>query len=144
MNQVRPTIKTFFEQYENNSNALDLNRIGSQYADTFMFADPSGTRIIEKEKFLAALPKRQEFFQAAGHKSTRVLSLDETALDDHYVMVRARFVMRFEKASAPPLDAQLDSTFIFYIHDDSPKIVFHIEHEELQQALQARGLVPTV
>ncbi len=142
MSQVRPMIKKFFEQYENDMNVLDLDRIGSQYADTFMFADPNGTRVVEKQRFLAALPKRQEFFKTVGHQSTRVLSLDETALDDHYVLVHARFVMRFEKGSVPPVDAHLDSTFVFYIDADSPKIVFHIEHEELQQALQGRGLLP--
>ncbi len=105
-----------------------------------MFADPNGTRVIEKEKFLAALPKRQAFFKSVGHKSTRVLSLEETDLDAHYVLVHAGFEMRFEKEPAAPVDAHLDSTFIFYIDDGSAKIVFHIEHEELQHALQARGL----
>ena len=142
MTQVRPIIKEFFEQYEDSSAALDLERIGSQYADRFMFADPSGTRVIEKQAFLSALPRRQAFFKAVGHQATRVQSLDETALDEHYVMVRARFAMRFEPVSAPPTDAQLDSTFIFYLQDGAPVIVFHIEHEDLQQALQARGLWP--
>jgi hypothetical protein len=134
-------VQEFFKQIERSSDTLDLELIASLYADSFMFADPNGARVIEKQKFLAALPKRQEFFKALGHQSTKVLSLDETGLDDHYVMVHAYFVMRFEKASVPPIDAQVDSTYILHLKDDSPKIVFHLESEEVQQALQARGVL---
>jgi hypothetical protein len=135
-------VKEFVEQYVRTGNTLDLDAIASEYADLFMFAGPNGTRIIEKQKLLAALPGRQEFFKALGHQSTKVLSLDETLLDAHYAMVRVQFLMRFEKASAQPVDAKLDSTFILYLQDDAPKIVFHIEHEDLQQAMQDRGLLP--
>ena len=136
-------MKEFFEGFESNGNALDMDLIASQYGDTFMFADPNGTRVIEKQKFLAALPSRQAFFKTLGHTSTRILSLDETRLDDQYVMVRAHLLMHFEPAAAQPLDAKLDSTFIFFIKEDAPRIVMHLEHEDLQQAMQARGLLPT-
>ncbi|HKG54598.1 MAG TPA: DUF4440 domain-containing protein, partial [Anaerolineales bacterium] len=54
-------IKEFFEQVEQASNTLDLELIDSQFADQFIFADPNGTRVIEKQKFLAFLPQRKEF-----------------------------------------------------------------------------------
>jgi hypothetical protein len=119
-----------------------LDLIASQYPDSIIFAGPNGTRIAEKPAILAAFPKGQEFLKAQGHKSTKVLSLDETRLDDHYVLVRAQFAWRFEKSSAQPIDVKVDSTFILYINRGAPKIVFQHEHEEFQQALRGSGVLP--
>ena len=134
-------IKVFFEGIEQASNTLDLALIDSQYADQFLFADPNGTRVVEKEKFLPFLPKRQEFFKSLGHQSTQVLSLEETPLDDQYTMVKAHFLMRFQKTSAQIAEAKVDSTYILFMKGASPRIVMHIEHEDLKEAMQARGLL---
>jgi hypothetical protein len=134
-------IRKFFEGVEQASNTLDLDLIDSQYADQFIFADPNGTRVVEKQKFLPALPKRQEFFKSLGHQSTKVLSLDETPIDDQYMMVRAHFLMQFQKTPGQTTEANVDSTYILFMKGDLPKIVMHIEHEDLREAMQARGLL---
>jgi len=134
-------MKMFFEGVEKASNTLDLNLIDSQYADQFIFADPNGTRVVEKQKFLPFLPKRQEFFKSIGHQSTKILSLEETPIDEQYRMVKAHFVMQFQKAAGQPLEVKLDSTYILFMKADSPKIVMHIEPEDLQQAMKDRGLL---
>ena len=134
-------IKVFFEQVEQASNTLDLNLIDSQYADDFIFADPYGTRVIEKEKFLPILPKRREFFNAIGHQSTKILSLDETQLDDQYTMVKAHFLMTFQKASGQIVEAKVDSTYFLFMKGERPKIVMQMEHEDLKEAMQVRGLL---
>jgi hypothetical protein len=135
-------IRVFFEGVEQASNTLDLNLIESQYADQFIFADPYGTRVIEKQKFILVLPKRQGFFKSLGHQSTKVLSLDETPIDDQYTMVKAYFLMQFQKTSGQTTEAKIDSTYILFMREDAPKIVMHIEHEDLQEAMLARGLLP--
>jgi hypothetical protein len=134
-------IKKFFEGVERASNTLDLSLIDTQYADQFIFADPSGTRVIEKEKFLPALPKRREFFKSIGHQSTKVLSLEETQIDDQYTMVKAHFLMHFKKASGQIAEVNVDSTYILFMKGELPKIVMHIEHEDVQQAMKDRGLL---
>lgn len=134
-------IKKFFEEVEQASNTLDLNLIDAQFADQFIFADPSGTRVIEKQKFLAFLPQRQEFFKSIGHQSTKVLSLDETQLDYQYTMVKAHFLMRFKKTSGEIVETKVDSTYFLFMKGDSPKIVMHMEHEDVKEAMQARGLL---
>ena len=134
-------IKAFFEQVEQASNTLDLDLIDAQFADQFIFADPNGTRVVEKQKFLAFLPQRREFFKSLGHQSTKVLSLDETQLDDQYTMVKAHFLMQFKKASGQIVDAKVDSTYFLFMKGDSPKIVMHMEHEDLKEAMQKRGLL---
>ena len=135
-------IQKFFEGVEQASNTLDLNLIDSQYADQFIFADPNGTRVIDKQKFLPALPKRQDFFKSIGHQSTKVLSLEETQLDDQYTMVKAHFLMTFQKPTGQSVEAKVDSTYFLFMKGDKPKIVMHMEHEDLKEAMQARGLLP--
>lgn len=134
-------IKKFFEGVEKASNTLDLELINVQYADPFIFADPNGTRVIEKQKFLPALPKRRDFFKSIGHQSTKVLSLEETPIDDQYTMVKAQFFMQFQKKPGRTVEARVDSTYILFMKGDMPKIVMHIEHEDLQQAMIDRGLL---
>src|SRR6185436_11549960 len=135
-------IKKFFEGVEQASKTLDLSLIDSQFADQFIFAGPNGTWVVEKQKFLAFLPQRQEFFKPIGHQSTKVLSLDEIRLDDQYTMVKAHFLMQFKKASGELAEAMVDSTYFLFMKGDSPKILMHMEHEDVREAMQARSVLP--
>jgi hypothetical protein len=141
MSTSSPVVREFFERYERSRNTFDLDVIDSQYPDAFMMAGPDGARVAEKQAALAGLPKGQALFKSVGHTSTTLVSLEETRLDEYYAMARARFVWRFEKAPAPPIDVDVDSTFILYIRDGVAKIVFQHEHEDFLQALRARGVL---
>jgi ketosteroid isomerase-like protein len=141
MNTPNRAVQEFFDQYAQSRSALDIDLIASQYSDSIMFAGPKGARVAEKPAILAAFPKGQEFLKSLDHKSTKVVSLNETRLDDHYVLVRAQFAWRFEKPSTQPIDVKVDSTFILYINDGAHKIVFQHEPEEFQQALRANGVL---
>ena len=134
-------IKEFFESVEKASNTLDLNLIDAQFADQFIFADPNGTRVVEKQKFLPFLPKRREFFKSIGHQFTKVTSLEETSIDDQYTMVKAHFLMQFQKSTGEVKEINLDSTYILFMKGETPKIVMHIEPEDVQQAMKDRGLL---
>ena len=134
-------ITAFFEGVEQASNSLNLDLIDSQYTDQFIFADPYRTRVVEKQMFLPFLPKRHEFFKSLGHQSTRVLSLEETPIDDQYTMVKVHFLMQFQQSSGELKEAKVDSTYILFIKGEMPRIVMHIEHEDLKEAMQARGLL---
>jgi len=141
MSASTPAVREFFDRYAQSRSALDIDLIASQYADSIMFAGPNGVRVTEKSAILAALPKGQEFLKALDHKSTKVVSLDETKLDDRYLLVRAQFMWRFEKPSPQPLDVKVDSTFILYVNSGAHQIVFQHEHEDFQQALRASGVL---
>src|SRR5262245_30032511 len=141
MSAITLSIQEFFDQYAQSRSALDIDLIASQYADSIMFAGPTGVRVTDKPAILGAFPKGQEFLKALGHKSTKVVSLDETRLDDRYVLVRAQFVWRFEKPSAPPIDVKVDFTFILYVNRGAHQIVFQHEHEDFQQALRVSGVL---
>lgn len=137
-----PRVEAFFDQYERSRSTLDLTLIASQYSDCFMSAGPAGARVVEKSAVLAAFPKGQEFLRAVGHESTRVVSVDETTLDEHYVLARVQFLWRFARASAPPVEVPVDSTFILFVDHGVLRIVFQQEREDFQQALRSRGVLP--
>jgi len=142
MHTASHIVREFFERYERSRNTMDAGLIDEQYPDAFTFAGPAGARIAEKQSVMASLAKGHQFFNTLGHRSTTLVSLSETALDEHYTLVRAKFVWRFEKPSAHPIDVEVDSTFILFIKDAVARIVFQHEHEDFQQALRARGVLP--
>src|SRR5262249_14328100 len=100
MNTTTPAVQAFFDQYAQSRSVVDSDLIAAQDSHAIMLAGPNGARVTEKPEILAAFSKVREFLKALGHQSTKVLSLDESRLDDHYVLVRAQFVWRFEKSSA--------------------------------------------
>lgn len=142
MHTASPVVREFFERYERSRNTMDAGLIDEQYPDAFTFAGPAGARIVEKHAVIASLSKGHQFLKTLGHRSTTLVSLSELALDEHYTLVRAKFAWRFEKPSAPPIDVEVDSTFILFIEDALARIVFQHEHEDFQHALRARGVLP--
>ena len=142
MSSPSAVVQQFFEQYERSRTTLDLGVIGAQYPDVAMFADPSGARATEKQAILASVPKGAAFLKALGHKSTKVVSLDEARLDERYVMARVRFEWRFEKAPAAAIDVPIETTFVLRVEAGAAQIVFQLEHQSFQQALRAYGVLP--
>jgi hypothetical protein len=142
MNQVSDNIKKFFEDFERSSNTFESTLITSQFSDPFMAADPEGNlQVVKKDGFIAGIAKRQTFFQSIGLQSVKILPLDETRLDDHYAMVKARTHMRFEKNSGQIIDVTSYSIYILFMGYSSPKIVFYITHENLTNILQEAGIL---
>lgn len=144
MNQANDTIKKFFAEFEQASNAFDGGLLASQFSDPYMAADPDGNiHIVKKDDLLAVTSKRQAFFQSIGFQFVKVIVLDETQLDDHYVMAKVHTHMRFEKEPGNPVDIKNDTTYILLVKDDSPRIVFNLAHEDITKVMQKHGLLPT-
>ena len=142
MKQVTDFVRKFFEDYERGSNVLDLELLASRYSDSFMFASPQGAQAIKKDDFLKVLPRRKEFFKTVGLTSSTIQRLEETRLDDHYLMVKADWNMRFEKDPAQPIINQTAATYILYQHEDVLRIVFQLDHQDLTERVQELGLLP--
>lgn len=142
MNNTTPAVQAFLDLYAQGRSALDLDLIASQYPDSFMMAGPKGARTVDKSMVLAAFTNGQAFLKANGYTSTRVLAVEASTLDQHYVQVRAQFAWRFEKASAQPIDVKVESTFVLHSGSGGLRIVFQLEHDDFQQALQASGVLP--
>jgi len=141
VNQVSNVVKTFFEDFERRSNTFESS-LASQFSDPFMTADPDGgIQIVKKDDFIAGISKRQAFFQSIGFQFVKIVVLDETRLDDHYIIAKVHVHMRFEKDPGQPIDLKDYSTYVLFIKDDVPKIVFYLTHENLMKIMQERGLL---
>src|SRR6185295_9516559 len=95
------------------------------------------------DDFLRVVPKRREFFAAVGLKSSTIRSLEETRLDDHYVMVKAHWTMRFERPGAAPVLNESSATYILRRDEHSMRIVVQLDHQDLAQRVRELGLSPS-
>ncbi len=142
MNQVSENIKKFFEDFERSSNNLDIELIASQYSELFMFASSQGAQSVKKEDFLKVIPKRHGFFKTIGLTSSKIRLLEETRLDDNYVMVKADWNMQYEKASEQPIVDEISATYVLFQQNHSLQIVFQLDHQDLMKRVQELGLLP--
>jgi hypothetical protein len=58
------------------------------------------------------------------------------ALTDHYSMVQTKGTMRLEKIKDQPIDLAHDATYIVFIEDGKPQIVFVLSHEDPMKMAQ--------
>ena len=84
-------IRSFFEAFQRNNSADDIDVVVSQYADPSLHADRSGTRTVRAADLKAAAPKRKALFKGIGSKSTTLVSFEEQQLDEQYVLVRTQW-----------------------------------------------------
>lgn len=143
MSQVSDIIKTFFEDFERASNTFERDLLVSQFCDPFISADPNGgIQVVKQDDFLAGIAKRQAFFHSIGFQFVKIDPFEENSLDARYVMVKAHGSMRFEKTSGQLIDIDNDTTYVLFIKDNSPKIIFTLTHEDLMKIMQEHGLLP--
>ena len=142
MKQVSDFVRGFFEDYARGSNALDLEILASRYSDSFMFAGPQGAQNIKKEDFLKVLPARKEFFRTVGLTSSKIKRLEETRLNDNYVMVKVDWNMRFEKGLDQLIVDETSATYILYQQENILRIVFQLDHQDLMKRVLDLGLLP--
>jgi hypothetical protein len=132
MADVSATVREFFTEFERNSNALDLDAIGKQFADVFMSADPKRATALPREAFLAVLPQREQLFAAAGLIGTRLASLRETPLDHVYTLVDTDWIGDLRNGEELPLS----STFILRREDQSHVVVFYLNHQDIAEVVR--------
>ena len=132
-------IRKFFDTFEQSNAAGDIDRLVALYADPFMSADSTGVRVVKASEFRMALPKRKQLFSAIGCTSTKLLSVEETPLDDCYVMARTVWRWEFSKPAEP---IELPSTYIVRRDGETPQIVFYLTGD-VMSVLRSRGLLPS-
>jgi hypothetical protein len=132
------TVKTFFEDYERNTNLYETGGLISQFAETFLVAGSQGTQVVPASAFALALPRRKKQFEELGCRSTELKSLRETTLGDHYVMAETEWRMIFVRGEKSPEEITVASTFIVYTGDEQPKIVFYLPQHDVVAMLENR------
>jgi hypothetical protein len=141
MSNEKAEVKHFFTGYETANAIFDVEQIAACYAEVFMFGGPEGVQCVQKEDFLKVLPRRKEFFRSRGLVSSTIDSLEASALDSKYTLVRVIWNMRFDRSASAPIYSQNAASYILSRANDRFQIVFQIDHQDLSETVQELGLV---
>ena len=129
------TVEDFFRRYEQANHDFDLPLIATLYADTFMFGNPQGVQAIKKDDFVKVLPRRKDFMKAAGLLSSRVDSVETSALDSKYILVKTVWNLSF-RATGGNVTRKTSATYVLSASGDSFEIVFQLDHQDLMKTVQ--------
>jgi hypothetical protein len=100
-------------------------------------------KVVRKDDLLRALPRRRAYFQSVGLVTSKVRSLEEARLDDHYLMVKAHWDLRFERVPGQSLVVETSATYILHRRGERPQIVFQLDHQDLMKKVQELGIAPS-
>jgi hypothetical protein len=138
----RSIIQQFFKDYEEGANTFDPDLVTSQFAEVFIGGGPKGVFDGQNdERFREAIPKRKAFMEQIGFQAAKILSLDETVLDDHYTMVAVQWRMTFAKDGGTAQDAEFEILYFLFIQNEQPRIVMYISHDDEKETMREMGLL---
>jgi hypothetical protein len=136
-------IEQFFQTFELNRHAGNIPAMVEQYASVFLVAGPQGAQCVRGEDFALALPKRKQIFDSLGCQFTDLVSLEETPLNDRFVLVRTQWKMTFSRNPGNEQSFSVDSIFILDTTEDGFKIVFYLPLQDIFKLLKERGILPS-
>src|SRR5262249_6413436 len=140
MDPASDIVRKLFDDDERGIGTPDPELISDIYEDSFVFAGPQGVQVVRTEDLLRALPRRQAYFQSVGLVTSKVRSLGEARLDDHYLMVKAHWDLPFEKGPGQPLVVETSATYILHRRGDRPRIVLQLDQQDLMERVQELGI----
>jgi hypothetical protein len=142
MIQRETAVGRFFQLYAQKTSKDDIPSLVSLFADPFLSADPHGTHCVGIDAFAAALPKRKLLFDRLGCKPAVLMSLQETQLDERYVLAKTTWRFEFVRANQGENEVVLaDSTFLIDTGKEEFKIVMYMAHQDIMQVLRDRGIL---
>jgi hypothetical protein len=129
-----------FEEYEIAFDRLDVASIAKNYADTFMSAGPKAAIAMDKKEFFQKTAEAGNFYKSIGQKEGKIISKEVLHISNEYCLVTVHWAATFEKTGDEwiPFDV---SYLVSEIHDEM-KIILFISHEDEEEALKRRGLLP--
>ena len=98
-------VSRFLALYARETAEGNMPAVASHFADTFLFAGPSGAQPVRTIDFAAALPKRKALFDQLGSQPAKLTAVHETPLDSRYILARTRW--RFCFAGTAPLRSSI-------------------------------------
>lgn len=133
-------IEAFLKRYESAISKSDVPAIATLYADVFMFGGPHGVQSVTKDDFVRVVPKRRAWFSSVGLVDSKVSLIDANSLDSRYSLVKTTWTMTFEKTPGNKHLLQTSATYILEWREETAKIVFQIDHQDLSAAVKELGL----
>ncbi|HEY1895020.1 MAG TPA: hypothetical protein VGG62_02060 [Terracidiphilus sp.] len=142
MQQSNDAIEHFFRNFEANASSNDFAAQVAQFADVFMVASPQGAQAVRASDFALVLPKKKQFFDKLGCRTTAMVSLHEVPLDARFAMASTQWRLTFVPDQGEPQDVVVHSVYIVDRGVDPFKIVFYLASQDLMQILKERGILP--
>ena len=139
MPQPAAALAAFFATFQHNSAHGSEAETLAQFAPTFLAAGPDGAKPVPANLFGPALTKRKELFDRLGHRSTELVSLDESPLDARYTLARTRWRMTFARPDLPEEQLTVDSTYL--IDTRTQQILVYLAHQDILALLRQRGIM---
>lgn len=140
--QTASPLANFLQAYETNSSTGNVAALLPQFADPFMAAGPTGVQCLRAADMAAALPKRLQLFAGLGAQPSKLVSCQETQIDNRFIMAETRWQMTFIREGQPARQVMADSLFILDTATDTPKIILYIAHQDLVANLREQGILP--
>lgn len=130
------TAEEFFRLYEQANRDFDVQLIAKLYADTFMFGNPKGVQAVKREDLVKVLPGRKDFMKTAGLLSSQVDSVEASALDSKYVLVKTVWSMNLRANNGEEVARKTSATYVLSDIGDSFEIVLQLDHQDLMKIVQ--------
>ena len=139
-------VSCFFALYARETGDDNMPAVVSHFADTFLFAGPSGAQSVRACDFANALPKRKALFDGLGSQPTELTAIHEIPLDSRYVLVKTTWRFSFLRDNSPAERFDTDSTFLIDIglpgtNESDFKILLYLPHQDIMQILRDRGIL---
>lgn len=126
----------FIHSFARNSAEGNIPELIRQFADSFLYAGPSGNHWMRAGDFALALPKRKQLFDQFGHRSTELIDVEEIWLGDRYVLVRSRWRFVFDRLGDAPGSLVNESTFLVDAGEEPFRILVYVAHRDLLEVLE--------
>jgi len=146
MPKIETAVSRFLTLYACETADGKLPAVVSHFADTFLLAGPSGSQIVSKSDFAAALPRRKALFHQLGSLPTQLTAVQETPLDSRYVLARTTWRFSFKRENTAAQQFDTDSTFLIdtglpNTPERDYKILLYLPHQDILQTLRDRGIL---
>jgi hypothetical protein len=144
--KTQTPVSRFFALYARETAEDNLPAIVSHFADSFLFAGPSGAQPVRASDFAAAMPKRKALFEQLGSQPTQLTAIHETPLDSRYVLVCTTWRFSFLRDNTPAQQFDTESTFLIDTslpgtNESEFKVLLYLPHQDIMQLLRDRGIL---
>ena len=142
MQNTSTPIERFFETYAFHTDKGNVPEIVASFADVFLAASPQGAQPVRASDFALAVPKRYKLFESMGCRSTELIGMRETRLDERHVSARTEWRLTFERPGSESEQIVVESTFLIDTGAEPFRILLYLAHADIMEVLKRRGIVP--
>jgi len=134
--EMSTAVQQFFDEYEKGVNEQGAEFIMKFYGGSIMISTLRGAYSFTNDDFARMLPKRKEFFDTTGLKSSSIVSMCELDQSENFPIVKVIWKFHFEKMPSKPIDLQAETTYVLQKYSDGLKIICQIDHQDLVEEIK--------